>query len=362
MGVIELHENEDVDYNELLGVDEQGQQIFENNVDNRDLLGQYESNSSRHEHPSRGIVYDSVPSIENSRKAIESVLVLDTSVDSKQRVSGEAVSETLSRIRSELEALKVDETSIQEVTFLKELRDKLGEQYTTTLKELRGKFMATKELRNDEMIKLPEKIQLDFNDLQKILKLDARIRNIEERVGTNDWSPGNAKPIVTQLNELYRHLTILNDDKNGKTLSRFQRKLDEVSVKFEESLLNKKMGKEPTILDELNINLKREMTLDKEGLQMVTNLRSYESYLPNMVDRVRYIGDLNNNVVESLDRIRCIDSTIKDLQVQSNKWENTLKTMNEKLIAQEKNIDGNLKGIYSKIDELNMKLDKVLRE
>ncbi|CCC70699.1 hypothetical protein NCAS_0F02150 [Naumovozyma castellii] len=373
---------DDADYDKLSGVDARGEQVFEASpkATDRETYLDVTDNDTVEEPQEEEIVYENTKSVAALRGVLDSKLrqkgylfeakQIDkrNETDFSQEISkigDETTEDKLLRIKEELSQLQLqDDVSFtaaerKRVTALQDLHQHISRNYKQKLDNLQESFQNGLYLTDTtNEVALPN-IKLDLTDLQRILDLEKRIHELESILGSNE-SEEFPTSIISQINEVYGSLKLLQNNDEGKTiLQNFHEKLKEVDADYKNSLLGKQYGKDSNLQETTQDKMVLFETKINQLYKSYGLLKNYQDVIPKLSERIRHIDKLNENVSESYHIIQNTDSIISEIKQTAKQWENTINRVEEKLDSQEELANAHFQEIDDKIYQLKTQLDTI---
>lgn len=295
--------------------------------------------------------YESATPIKETRKMMEgpgleklmnNLVIANTSYNNP--IAPESVEKRLLRIEKELEDISGDQLRDLSPQTAQKLKDTKGlySQVSKAYKDRLGTIrkVLTEELEADgelEMISLPC-IAFDTKDMRRLLNLERRVHNIETLVGPRELTD---KSLATELGELAAQAKLIHND--SETLDQFHRRVQEIEKEYENSLLGRK-SKDDRVLHRHAVDqMESQESRVNELYRYLGVLKKYGPILPQLTNRIKEINGISMQQTESLNIIRTIDVSIEDLQKQVQQWEEVTQTMEQKLTAQEVELEENIK-------------------
>lgn len=265
---------------------------------------------------------NNIPDPKETRSKLEKRLTFDVS-DNYSNVKEEKVEDKLARIRKELESIKSNEDikkeNEKEIEMLENMCLKLSKEKTDHFNTLLRRL--NEENSKVELHQIPN-IRFDVSDTQRLLKMEAKVRDLEDQIGVPFNEKGN---LVAQINEIYRHLNLLNDKQQMDDLIENLRNMNK---EFEESFLGRQVGRDANIIHNLNtVDTKSQTQLLYDAY---LELGNYEETIPLMITRLREMNGIHNNLKSGLDTIDYMKEMLEQMDIQSKRWESLVTQVNDK--------------------------------
>lgn len=296
-----------------------------------------------------------IPPIEPTRARLENLQLEQSNAEfrsvNRHKELPESLEQRLSRIKDELEEIKAlqelehDPVNSREVEMLENLHHKLYSASQSKIQELRQRLFRRE---GTDALVLPH-ITIDFEECKRLLELDQKISKLERKVGfPNDQEDDTS--LVTKLEVLFRRIKILRNDSD--TLNQFHEKLSEINQKYEDSLTGGKARNDAKLYDAISGGMTTQETKVGELYKYHGVLESYGPILPQLLNRIKQLSSMSDKIFESYEIARSLNSSVMDLQSQTNKWEDILNSLEQKLDQQEIDLQENSNYIINKMASL----------
>ena len=273
----------------------------------------------------------------------------------------ETTLEKLTRIQRELEELRLeDPSSIEEVDKLDSLAKNMQHNAEKTEQ---GVF---KQEVSFDALNLKFKPNLDFdfelelpklsNDvysesrIQQLTDLESALCAIETQIG--DFSLLDSS-IQFKFNDMVRRVQVMEHPDVSLNLvsDHIEQTLKEIN-KLE--LSKKAFGVEKTPIAKSD-------KID-DLFQILPNLKTYASQTPILVDRLKSLSKLHNEMIEVTDFAKNIDQTLADTVEDFKKWDSSLKTLNDKIDLASTTFEENKNKLDSRMEEIDEQVKRLQKE
>lgn len=273
----------------------------------------------------------------------------------------ETTLEKLTRIQRELEELRLeDPSSIEEVDKLDSLAKNMQHNAEKTEQ---GVF---KQEVSFDALNLKFKPNLDFdfelelpklnNDvysesrIQQLTDLESALCAIETQIG--DFSLLDSS-IQFKFNDMVRRVQVMEHPEVSLNLvsDHIEQTLKEIN-KLE--LSKKAFGVEKTPIAKSD-------KID-DLFQILPNLKTYASQTPILVDRLKSLSKLHNEMIEVTDFAKNIDQTLADTVEDFKKWDSSLKTLNDKIDLASTTFEENKNKLDSRMEEIDEQVKRLQKE
>lgn len=273
----------------------------------------------------------------------------------------ETTLEKLTRIQRELEELRLeDPSSIEEVDKLDSLAKNMQHNAEKTEQ---GVFKQ--ELSFDALnLKFKPNLDFDFelelpklsNDVysesrtQQLTDLESALCAIETQIG--DFSLLDSS-IQFKFNDMVRRVQVMEHPEVSLNLvsDHIEQTLKEIN-KLE--LSKKAFGVEKTPIAKSD-------KID-DLFQILPNLKTYASQTPILVDRLKSLSKLHNEMIEVTDFAKNIDQTLADTVEDFKKWDSSLKTLNDKIDLASTTFEENKNKLDSRMEEIDEQVKRLQKE
>lgn len=273
----------------------------------------------------------------------------------------ETTLEKLTRIQRELEELRLeDPSSIEEVDKLDSLAKNMQHNAEKTEQ---GVFKQ--ELSFDALnLKFKPNLDFDFelelpklsNDvysesrIQQLTDLESALCAIETQIG--DFSLLDSS-IQFKFNDMVRRVQVMEHPDVSLNLvsDHIEQTLKEIN-KLE--LSKKAFGVEKTPIAKSD-------KID-DLFQILPNLKTYASQTPILVDRLKSLSKLHNEMIEVTDFAKNIDQTLADTVEDFKKWDSSLKTLNDKIDLASTTFEENKNKLDSRMEEIDEQVKRLQKE
>ncbi|SCV02463.1 LAME_0H01090g1_1 [Lachancea meyersii CBS 8951] len=273
-------------------------------------------------------------------------------------VEEENVAVRLARIRRELEEIEMmkgneldSEVSTAETKLLRglsnQLNEKLGRQTDNIQQRLQ--IDSTEE---PNFAKLPD-FSLNFENGQRIMRLEAQIAKLESLVGISDSHAAN-KPLTTSLNELYRDIRLLKGD--TAHLGQFKTKLAEISDEYEKRLLARKASNDLAMQAQIQDDLKSQDFKIKSLYDSYDVLIKYKEVLPHLVTRLKALNSLHLKIDDTVGTVKTMGKSLNWVSDQTTKWQQMLEQMDQKLSANEEQSKKNMQEVTDWLNKMEERI------
>ncbi|KAI5964343.1 uncharacterized protein KGF55_002285 [Candida pseudojiufengensis] len=264
----------------------------------------------------------------------------------------ETIDEKLARIKRELEEIRqtqnvnVDEL-INETSELESKRNqpKLAEDKSssTSINVLNLLQFESKPL------------ELNSNNLNQISDLENKLNKLETIIGTGLDSEDQTSSIQSNINEVERRLNILEHPEYNSTS--ISNKIEKMTKEMNRLELNKKIyGIDNDSENEVILSKIDNKQRVDEIYNILPDLEKYLSHAPVLLQRIKNLNKLHNELSESISLTTNLDSMMNNMTEEFKKWDNSITDLDSKLNSQIENFHDNSKSIDNRITEL---LDRI---
>lgn len=325
-------------------------------------------------------------------KFLKNVLVGEVDVDFLGRILGkqpihrlgyltlaydETYEQKLSRIRRELEELRLQDASVlnskdpidldQTLTKLEEAvrthhADQVGVEagYSDRIKmafEQADKFLKQTASQKENSSAIGTQ-----KDISAILDLEARIHHLERILGHEDAGMNTAGsrysvPINTVLQEIERKLNLVL---HSPQLTKELEKLRDLSLDTKRRSAFTHTKNEDSSDDspgpEENKDKEREVDAALEKIPEVNRLGSI---VPSVISRLKTLQTVHSDIANAVQVVNDIDLSLTDIHSDMLRWNDSINQLNLKLNAREETFNQNKKEIIAKIDQLSSRIDSL---
>ena len=389
--IVEIFESEAVDKDELLGRNTvaRGEEVYESQFSDDNVINeihqfqrqqtereinkswneQFAKQSSKNETIEQ-IEVENIPKVEESTRKLGSKLSKSAAIYTNdyafevndKRPSEKEPPENSHRMETFKELLESDFD--EQLEKLKRLSLKVGKDNNdTTVSDDDDNDDA-----NSSDLTLPSRIQLNFQDLQRLSRLEAKVTELENRIGISEVdSPVSERtPLVTQINKLYRHLKLLESTETDQKvqLDRFKRHLNKLDQDFERTLLDRELRHRassdlstsfysssfgnpidtPFVVDE---------TMKINDLYVrYHNLRQFDQYIPHLIRRLKPMQAIHDDVIQTVNTVRSLNEQVSEMRAQFSEWSALLERVDAKLDANIEVLRTGLRSVEEKFEQL----------
>lgn len=363
MDVIDLTiTDESVTADELAALDVSGQEIFEYKG-----IQEVDDTVEPEEVVNAGlnaISNDRTPAVGQTKKQIEGPghsglkrHMMISNMPQSRAAAPQSVVERLERIGRELEELsnleygKLGPKNGEELERTRNLHLKLTQISTDRLKEVQRSLLGENESTSKSLdVSLP-RVRFDAADMQRLLELERRLTRLETLVGPVE---SLGKPLVTQLEEFRSRYALLGRD--CELLEKFHERLHEIEEEYESSLLGRKSRNTPSLYQDTKSKMFSYESRINDLYRFNDTLQVYGPIFPQLTDRVRQLSGTEDKLSDCVSVVKSIDDCIGELQELAKKWEWTNNRLEQKLSAQEIELENNRKGFNELLANLEAKL------
>lgn len=262
----------------------------------------------------------------------QTMLYLDRRKETKQ--------DKLARIRRELEEIQQEEeTDIPEADELLQIFNALN---TTSSKQ---KFPTEEELKINEILIPPsEPIKATSQQVATVVTLETKLSQLEKQLGIDNSLPHS---VQHSLNDITRQLNIINHaDFN---LDSIKSKIESTGKEMEKLELNKRLfGWE-------DVPTPKEDKVD-EIYEILPDLKKYCATAPSILERIKGLSKIHNEVEESLHFSINLNQFISDLELEMQEWDKALESLNRGLDKLNETFDTNRKSLEKRLEELEKRV------
>lgn len=375
---------------ELPDIHDETQEIYE--------TSDVESSGTENEAPKQPFVQneeidnDAIDVTTAREKFLKNVLVGEVDVDFLGRVPGkqpiyrlgyqilacdETYEQKLSRIRRELEELRLQDASVlnkndpieldKTLTKLEEAAKSqpvhqlgLEAEYSDRIRvafEQANQFLKQTALQKENSGATSAQ-----KDISAILDLESRIHHLErmlgyEDVGLNTVGSRHSVPISTILQETERKLKLVL---HSPQLTKELEKLRHLSLdtKRRSAFMHTKNEDSSDDSPGPEKNNDREREIDA-ALEKIPEFNRLSSIVPSVISRLKTLQSVHSDMANAVQVVNDIDLSLTDIHSDMLRWNDSINLLNLKLTAREKTFDQNKKELIAKIDQLSSRLDSL---
>lgn len=269
--------------------------------------------------------------------------VLD-SVSTHPAVNEESLDDRLIRIRKELEEISLeignneyhDKYKSVATLFNKQLELNYNKLSQMTANIDANNIAKKTEAANSSSnpTKLPA-IEIDYINLQKITRLEAKLSQLEAIVGVDYTNPlsdkmsnvENFSSVTSQINQIYRQLILLQKVQSSTNISD---NVESLFKKENEPLHDEQSDKRG---DGDIDDTARENTRNDNLLELI----KYLPLLPHITMRMKELSSINSLITNEVKQVNEINQNIKQLKIQQNEWLKILNKIDKKISNQSQN-------------------------
>ena len=390
--IVEIFESEVVDKDELLGrnvVAKGEEEVYESQFNDDDVINEIhqfrrqqterEINKSWNEQLVKEdsnetierIKVENVPKVEESTKKLGSKLSKSAVIYTNDYALG-----TNDKRPPEKEPLENSHTM---ETFKELLRSDFDKQ----LENLERLSLEAGKENNDTTgsddydsstnVTLPSRLQLNFRDLQRLSRLEAKVTEVENRVGISEVNDpiSERTPLVTQINKLYRHLALLEStEADQKTqLDRFKRHLNKLDQDFERTLLDRELRHRAS--SDLSTSFYSSSSSSTFGNSIIDtpfvvdetmkindlyvryhNLQQFDQYIPHLIRRLKPMQAIHDDVIQTVNTVQSLNEQVSEMRAQFSEWSALLERVDAKLDANIEVLRTGLRSVDEKFAQL----------
>lgn len=275
----------------------------------------------------------------------------------------ETTLEKLTRIQRELEELRLeDPSSIEEVDKLDSLAKNMQHNAEKTeqgvfekelsFDALNLKFKPNLDFDFDFELEMPKLNNDVYNEsrIQQLTDLESALCAIETQIG--DFSLLDSS-IQFKFNDMVRRMQVMEHPEVSLNLvsDHIEQTLKEIN-KLE--LSKKAFGVEKTPIAKSD-------KID-DLFQILPNLKTYASQTPILVDRLKSLSKLHNEMIEVTDFAKDIDQSLADTVEDFKKWDSSLKTLNDKINLASTTFKENKNRLDSRMEEIDEQVKRLQKE
>ncbi|KAI5969010.1 hypothetical protein CANMA_002006 [Candida margitis] len=252
----------------------------------------------------------------------------------------ETKQERLARIKRELEELQQEEETSCPVT------DALLQQFNG-LKSTSDKpsFPTEEELRiNEILVPPPEPVNATPRQGATLAGLENKLSQLEKQLGINNTL---SHPVQHSINDITRKINIISHaDYN---IDAIKSKIETTGKEMEKLELNKRLfGWE-------DVPTPKQDKID-ELYKLLPDLEKYCGKAPMILERLKSLNMIHNEVEESLNFTINLNQFISDLDRDMKQWNKSLDTLNRGLDVSKETFDTNRQSFQTRLAELENRL------
>ncbi|PVH18479.1 uncharacterized protein CXQ87_001407 [Candidozyma duobushaemuli] len=277
---------------------------------------------------------DAVSSYESSALSDELTLV-DFSGNVARRLAqsgynveklGETRKQKLARIARELEELEKEEPSEVEVLAGKFRELKAGEEKS-------GDFdVGVGDIFKNIESALKERSTKEYSESNEVLRLEKRIAELEEAIGSNEDTPTSIRNI---LNNASRKVNVLYD--HEEEIAAVQTEIKSLSKDMEALAANRLSS----LYDRL------------------TEFDRVNAIVPSMIARLRSLNSVHAESGHAVECVATLDKTLSSLASDLKKWDDSVDKIDRSLVEQSEAFEKNAKVFQKKMEDVMSRIDKI---
>ncbi|KAM3165144.1 Dynamitin [Lachancea thermotolerans] len=280
-------------------------------------------------------------------------------LQSAHMVSGsclETRAQKLARIRRELQEIELSgesgEANSTELVSLRQLLDQLDSKAKSESQNIKQLLCESDKVR--EQVELP-KINLELGLARRLAELENKVSKLESVLGLSGYS--SQKTITTTMDELYRQIKLLRN--NDKLLNEFRSKLESISANYEKTLIARKASRNSSLQKQISSDLISSETKVSELYESFSILRRYKDVVPHITTRMKTLNSLHMEIGDCVSTVKTVDSSVKWMTDQNEKWQKMLIDMDEKLESVEKKAEANKQEVTKWLTNVESRLQEM---
>lgn len=261
---------------------------------------------------------------------------------------GETKKQKLARIARELEELEKEEPSEVEVLAGKFRELKAGEERASDFDLGVGEIFKCIESA------LKEKSTTEHSDSNEVLRLEKRIAELEEAIGSNEDTPTSVRNI---LNNASRKVNVLYD--HEEEIAAVQTEIKQLSKDMEALAANRRMAqissgsKEPPVVP---------ISFDHKVSSLYDRLSEFDkvnAIVPLMIARLRSLNSVHAESGHAVECVATLDKTLSSLALDMKKWDDSVDKIDKSLVEQSEAFEKNAKVFQKKMEDVISRIDQI---
>ncbi|CUS22485.1 LAQU0S05e06458g1_1 [Lachancea quebecensis] len=262
----------------------------------------------------------------------------------------------LARIRRELEEIELlDESSEDggtDTVPLKKLLDQLDSKAKSEATNIKKLLCGSDETQ--KLVELP-KLNLELGLARRLAALENQVSRLELVLGSSGYS--SQKSITTTMDELYRQIKLIRN--NDKLLNDFGSKLESISANYEKTLIARKASRDSSLQKQIVTDLISSETKVSELYDSFSVLKRYKDTVPQITTRMKTLNSLHMELGGCVNTVKTVDSSVKWIADQNEKWQKMLLDMDEKLESIEKRSEANKQEVTNWLTHIESQLEEM---
>lgn len=248
--------------------------------------------------------------------------------------------EKLARIKRELEEIQQEEGP--ECSDADEL---LSAFNALNASPSQRKFPTEEELKIDEiLIPPPEPVHATSQQIAKFVNLENKLNRLETQLGTDHRQ---SRPLQHSINEIIRKLDIINHAEHNA--DSIKSKIETTGKEMEKLELNKRLfGWE-------DVPVPKNEKID-ELYNILPDLKTYCTVAPTILERIKGLSGIHNELEESLNFATNLNQLIGDLGQDIREWDKSLNSLNRSLETLKETFEENCSRYETRLDELEKRI------